>query len=756
MNAYKKNRFLKQFNIDLESNVIKICPNKKAPFKNKYDEDAFVIKAYFSKYDCDRCNIKNKCIKTEFDEIYYEVSINKKILVKEETNEKKDTYKEKQYRENIEKELRDLKLLREKDGISEEGYIERLYNEGINIANKAREYGSKELFEFAIYINKLIIKSSINKVKGGTYVNIAQNKEAIRLINYSPYLSNNVDVFKDNEIEEYYLKALKIKPTNQVALHGIALYYFDIEEFDKSIEYFKKIINVDSKVDYMEYVVLPLKHYQQMKVKSLIDECKINKLTEFYASLYNSYEKTDNIRITIGWYYAICAKYSGRFLLSYNILKQILENYKDELKEKEKGNIYGSLAELCMFEDYLNKPEDALKYYSELLKYDEERVMEIFGGNIALCYMLLKEYEKAIEMLEERVKIKPDNTDYYNLAKSYFSIEKYEQALENISKARYIFEDETSYLLASKINRKLGNLKEATKLAEKSLFFLENCKTDFSVTRDGITTCSILEGDKSKSFKRIYGELSSCYILTKEYSKAYSINKLALEKYPNEIKFKDNIELIQQFVDIANENSIINSNIKRLKEDKEVCIKQIYSTRKWIIELIQCQNDITIDDLDEEAWLNFEIRVKDILEEMKLEANKSNIKYEDICANLKEKFSYISKEAFSFLSTAEYLFQYNKENFIDFSPIVVEFTKVFEVELNRVLKTKKNKTFGEILSDEFMRKSMLLSSILDDIEEFRKIRNGSAHTGLCTKEKVEILRTKIYKTNILKQIVDAI
>lgn len=751
-------KFMMQFDVDLESNLVNGCPNRKTPLENKYDETKSLIRSYFSRCDCNKCRYKKNCIKQDFNEIYYEVKIDKNTFIKPSSDGSQryieQGYTEKEYIMKAMEEAETVERLRKEKEIDDERAINLLYAGSGHVLKKAKEFKSKELFKLSIYINMKIIKAPFNKFTGGAHVNIAESKRAIKMIDYPIDNPQSKDVYKDDEIEEFYLKALEIKPTNQLALHGIAIYYFQIEEYDKSVNYAKQMFDNKWIVDYIEVVTMAIRYYTQFKVNSEIDMLKMSKLQKLYEDLYLNYDEGDHLKVIIGITYAECAKYNNDYLLSYNILRELLKLDEKVFIERDKERIYENIAQLCYIDIYLNKPEEALKYYDEILKlYPCEEGMKIHGGNIAICYIGTNQYDKAIEILEKRVLLQPDNSDYFNLAKSYFYSNRYEKALENINKARYMFEDETSYLLASKINRKLGNISEAINLAEKALYFMENSKLDFMATNDKLITTSIMIGEDA-GYKEVYKQLSICYVSGKKYEQAYTINKLALEKYPNYIQFKDNIELVEQFVDISNKNLIITSNIKKLEEEREKYKEQINSTRNWISELIKCQNNIIIDDFDKGSWNDFENEIEKIIKRMKLDASNSKVKYKDIYANLKEDFKLISEEALVFLSTAEYLYQYNKNNFIDFAPIVVEFSKVFEVELNNLIKTQKKKTLGQILADESIRNSMMFSAILDEIEVIKEIRNGSAHTGLSTKERVEDIRKKIYETNLLKEIID--
>ncbi|SER92670.1 hypothetical protein SAMN04487944_1132 [Gracilibacillus ureilyticus] len=141
------------------------------------------------------------------------------------------------------------------------------------------------------------------------------------------------------------------------------------------------------------------------------------------------------------------------------------------------------------------------------------------------------------------------------------------------------------------------------------------------------------------------------------------------------------------------------------------------------------------------------------------EANKdSNVDYIQLKEKIEKRFPNLHPDSLEFLTTGEYLYQVHQDNIIDFAPIVVEFSKVVENELNHSLKNhniinkKQSLTLGQIYH-KFNNVSIKnWPNIHEFLELVIKLRNGSAHTGKSTKSKVNSLRNMLFNDNWLQLI----
>lgn len=74
-------------------------------------------------------------------------------------------------------------------------------------------------------------------------------------------------------------------------------------------------------------------------------------------------------------------------------------------------------------QDYLK----AISYYNKAIKEKDNESVSLY--NLAVCYIKLKNYEKAIALLLKVIKIKIDSRYFFNLAYCYAHIRNYKKAL---------------------------------------------------------------------------------------------------------------------------------------------------------------------------------------------------------------------------------------------------------------------------------------------------------------------------------------
>lgn len=618
--------------------------------------------------------------------------------------------------------------------------------------NKAKELMNRRQGEEAVKILNELIKEPLNKYTGGACVNLAEIKFANKFESSVNEIRDGKGICQDKEIENLYLRALDIKKHNQVALSGIAIYYFYLHDYSKSLKYFKLLEDGKNLSRYLDMISDLDINFNFYKLTNKSKKLDYNSLIVFYNNVLLSLnERHINYLIKIKVLLANYYLESDRLLEAYDCLKNLEHNYINSIPGLM--DIINELLAFVCCPTNLNRTKESLEYYRKVKKPTSKSV---HNSNIALCFLELNEVEKTIEILETQLKENPNNTDFHNLARAYYIKGDYEKALNNIECALSLYEDETSYIQAAIIKKELGEADEAIELAKKSLFFLENSELDFISKNDDSKTISFIpQGQLDKKYIDTYDNLSNCYIAGKRFEEAFAINKIAIEKYPYEIIFKEKNNTLKQFINITEETKIIKENMEILEREKEEFKIQSITARQWMEELIKSKQKYeNIDDLDNKSWAEFEKSIQNIIEEMKADAKKTNVNYNEIYLYNEDIFKKLSKEALACLSTAEYLYQCNKESLIDFAPIVVELSKVFEIELNLVLKYPNSKTLGQILLDESIIDSYMLAEILDEVEKIRVLRNGSAHISLSKKKKVDEIRNIIYNTDILNKLTE--
>lgn len=597
--------------------------------------------------------------------------------------------------------------------------------------------------------SEIINSKNIYSFTGGAYVNYAQ------LIMCT---EKNEDGQKVAEI--YLKKALEIKPTNQFALLNLACIYHINNRYEECLEVVNNINRYLPHYDeFMSLVSDVDKNYNMYIANPDLLKYITTERANYYEKLLKLATRIE-YEIKIEYIYAMHSKELGKYLTTYNLLKNRLDKCTDINGYDALFNrYYAILGEICL-PYYLNKPDEALIYLDKCLENtkDNELLLRISTNtNRALCYIEINEYQKAIDILEVQIKNNPNNTDLYNLSRAYYALGKYEEALSYIEKSMYFSEDELEYYMYGKILRALDRKNEAVSFLKKSMYFLENENLNFRISNGNIKMTSRVTGDLNKKYEAIFEELVLAYLDIKDYEYAYVINSMAIEKLPYVDRFKNYNNIINSFIDIAERNKIFETKVLELENERRR-VKELTEKnskyRAWAGELLKLQNNINLDEdeLNENEWLIFETNMDKIIENIRNNSTSVD-SYKSLKMKFKEMYPTLNNKALESLSTGEYLFIENKENIIDFAPIIVALSKALEIQMNEVLKLNPAKTIGQI---QIMIKNMgsKFKSIDSLLEKVRIIRNSAAHTGASTKKKVEQLREIIFSKEGLESIIN--
>ncbi|GEM_PF-3983634 len=718
MDMYKRLKFIDKFTIT--NNEIIKCPNKILPSHSEKTNNILV--ALFSTSICDKCRFRKNCIFEKYDDENnkVEIDINKGINV---TSLKQE---------------------------NSEVRIKMLYQ-------KASALMKQNQSDMALIIFEELYNEVANEYSGGICVGIAEIKLGAKIKETLIDKNKGIKIDECKEIEMLYLEALQIKEENQIALAGIAIYYFYSGEFTKSIKYLKKIKNENSLWRYLKIISDIDINYRSIKYINKIESIDFEKTSIFYENVLKYLKKRKksdviikgiiDVQILVAYYYLE----NDMFVEAYSAIKEI-EKMDLNSNYKLRNDIYEILGLICL-PMYLNRPREALKYYNSIVGISNNISI---NSNKSMCYIDINEIDEAILILENQLRSFPNNTDYYNLAKAYYKEGNYEKARLNIEAALTLFEDETSYLLASCISKELGDVEDAIYLGKKALYFFEHCELDFFPENDDTTIISTMARHlKNETYINILENLTYSYIEGDKFKEAFAINQSALIKYPFENKFKNNFSVLKKLMDVSMEANEIKETLDKIKREKEELKIESLKSREWMKELIILKNKYEkINDLHNKSWGQFELNVEKILNKMKKETADKTVDFKEIYEFNKKKFNGISEKALTCLTTGEYLYQCNKGNYIDFSPVIVELSKVFEIELNIVLRNNKHKTLGQILSNQSIGYNNICTDILDNVEKIRKIRNDSAHVGVLKQVEVENIRNMIYeKDTLLKLLV---
>lgn len=119
--------------------------------------------------------------------------------------------------------------------------------------------------------------------------------------------------------------------------------------------------------------------------------------------------------------------------------------------------------------------------------------------------------------------------------------------------------------------------------------------------------------------------------------------------------------------------------------------EELTKTRKWACDVLKLKDinvDINDTDLiDDKNWSLYQSKVLSIVEKMKEEELQKSGKqqFDTIKEKLIKKYSKFEESDINFYATGEFLWQNYKEQLIDFSPILISYSKFLEGVLRKLL-----------------------------------------------------------------------
>ena len=192
---------------------------------------------------------------------------------------------------------------------------------------------------------------------------------------------------------------------------------------------------------------------------------------------------------------------------------------------------------------------------------------------------------------------------------------------------------------------------------------------------------------------------------------------------------------------------------------------ELANTRKWACDVLKL-NDITVeisdqDIKDDEIWSQYQAKVLIIVEKMKEEELQKTGKhqFETIKKELMQKYIKFEEKDMNFLATGEFLWKNYKDQLVDFSPILISYSKFLESVLRKMLLRRRI-----ITNDE---ESMLGASIRElryhpysfgsynkelvrkityKLSDFTQYRNKAAHPEGVTSSMLESAKNILFAT----------
>lgn len=607
-------------------------------------------------------------------------------------------------------------------------YIEELFKQGNEMLNKSKYSEATECFE-------KVVEYGESEFLGGSYVNLA------KCLNESS-LENDEDNSK--KIEEYLQKALIIKPTNQAAFANYFWYHLNNKRYAKAIEYILK-------VDIKQILDQGLFFLDQIH-----DYTNEQEADAFY-SLFKRHTRHSRILVNVAMWHLN----NGTPHKAYHYLKESLQIVGNDI------NVLSGLSMVCIV---LNNPVEAEEYCKIGIKTLEtkrndvvvQNSMEGFYSNLALSYLNQQKYSDVVELLSDKVVRFPNNTDFHNLAFAHYMLGNIDEATLNCQKALYIAEDETSYYLMGECFFQGKDYASAIDWYKKALAFLNREHVTFHLEDRNLNIKSVLLDSKT-TLKTIYINLVNALIQTEDYTSARAFQEMAKDKFPYDQDIKRSDSIIESIRSKSIEVEKVKSHVEFIEEEllkqHDVLKDRTDKVKEWALNLLKLQSRCVKDEVliikSESDWRVIENQMVSIADAMK-SSYPSTALYQKIEGTITSDFLGLDQKSLTFFITAEYLFQVHKEaSHIDYAPIMIEYCKVVENELNVILKQKKlidkkNLTIGQLLYEMEHSRIKLLSEFMPTLRTILLYRNGSAHTGESTREKTEVMRGLLMNDGWLK------
>ncbi len=194
---------------------------------------------------------------------------------------------------------------------------------------------------------------------------------------------------------------------------------------------------------------------------------------------------------------------------------------------------------------------------------------------------------------------------------------------------------------------------------------------------------------------------------------------------------------------LSQQNNELNSMVEDMKNKLQSYQEELAKTRKWAYDILHFDKKGTeeLDVSNEKDWEKFQSKVLELTEKMKEDSlkndNKNRLKtIKKLCT---KKYNKFDESDLAFLATGQYLLEVHKDDNMDFSPVLIAFSKCVEGVLADCLKKgyvipederpmlgnslayiKKNPELLDLTQSQ-------LITLVNQLNSFIKYRNKAAH-----------------------------
>ncbi|MEG6615984.1 hypothetical protein V6C27_06015 [Peptococcaceae bacterium 1198_IL3148] len=629
-------------------------------------------------------------------------------------------------------------LVKQKQGRSVQNKNEAKYQD---YYDKAQEYVTLGKYQQAEKLfNRIINSKETFGFTSGAYVTLA----TIKLNN-----SNINNQKNKGKIVKLLNKALEINPNNTIAPAVFVTLHVVTGAYDQARHWLGKCHHERTREQLEQNLEQLNQFFQFAFLPGLANDVVNNDdAIGFFEDALALFPDNIFVRLNAAKLYA--NREEEYLLKAYDLYKSLINDLPDFYL------IYQLMGDLCGA-GYLERPKEQEQYYLKALELLEEDNLDaelqqqhrfVIEGNLISAWLMLEKYQQVLDLTTERIKKNPNNTDIHNHAAALYFLERYQESIAYCQRELFVGEDESTYILLGKNFYALEDFPNAITSLRKALAFIdqEPLATYYQDENDRGLLSYAKDSWQRNKLKEIYTLLLISYYRQEDYLNAKAIWKLANSIYKQDETIKAWGHTIDSMLTTKNQLELANERYEKIKmelaQEKEMQASKQQIVRQWALELMKIQGEgSATESIDDADWITFEQQINAIIIKMRKEV-KDKQGYGASKKAFTQKYPKLAHKSIDFLTTAEYLYQHNKDAQIDFAPIMVEFCKVIENELRIVLKQNKL-TLGQAIYFIENNKVYPLFSRIASFKEIYLCRNGSAHTGVSTREKVERIRKLI-------------
>ena len=362
---------------------------------------------------------------------------------------------------------------------------------------------------------------------------------------YNDIAVNFVNLEQFDKSIEYYTKEIEINPNDYLGYRNRALRYSYLKDYKKAEVDFTKAIELDSENDQNYYARGEFYSYDLEDYEKAITD--FDKAIELNPSASNIYERANN-------------RYNlNNYELAISDYLRALELDVDEKVSKNEYLLNG----LAMSYKKLGNLDNAIIYLKKEIEISPN--YNLGYRNLGDIYVELREFDKARQIYKNLISIDENKAQNYFFRALFFmnDVEDYLSAFSDLSKAIDLEKDNSKYYFTrAQLNVKNKDFENAIKDFEKTLELNpEIINTEYIYAE--IAECYANFGDFEKALEYYDMEISS-----DENAHAYSERAIFFDSYLNDFD-KAKIDFEKSIVLAPKTNNIVLKYLNFLYSNKK-------------------------------------------------------------------------------------------------------------------------------------------------------------------------------------------